>query len=306
VQTQQFLIINTRRKHSYSASDLNHEDTREASKAMNFANTISFLLSVTILPSAIAFQTPAFSARNQIATSLRVSAAPAPGTGFGKIQKEQDAEKERTLDDMRPDEIKKLLLDLLPRMTGTREEFRLVENYVNAIEAKYVQPQTLGFLNMAIAGEWQFLFTTNQLGNPSPSLRLSELVQTVSVNDLEGKVVNSAKWDMLDQGSTFDVGGTFTAALDYNINEGARMTLNDDLKLQINLRKGSKMPSDKEKMVALIKRAIPDEMFDSSNLALDTTYVDTDLRIIRYTGNRHEAVRNIFIRKGQINIDPGF
>ena len=274
---------------------------------MNFANTLSFLLSATILSSgAIAFQAPAFSGRNQIATSLRVSSAQASGTGFGKIQKEQDAEKERTLDDMRPDEIKKLLLDLLPRMTGTREEYTLVENYVNAIESKYVQPQTIGFLNMAISGEWQFLFTTNQLGNPSPSLRLSELVQTVSANDHGGKVINSATWDMLDQGSTFDVGGTFTATLDYSINQGARMTLDEDLKLQVNLRKGSKIPSDKKKMAALIQRAIPDEMFDSSNLALDTTYVDTDLRIIRYTGERHEAVRNIFIRKGKINIDPGF
>ena len=82
------------------------------------------------------------------------------------------------------------------------------------------------------------------------------------------------------------------------------MTLNDDLDLAIDLRKGSNVPSDMDKLVGLIYRAMPTEMFDASNLALDTTYVDTDLRIVRLTGVRHEGVRNIFIRKGSIEINP--
>ena len=91
---------------------------------------------------------------------------------------------------MKPTQIKEKLLDLLPRMTGTAEEFRYVETYVNALEDKFIAPQTLDFLNLAMVGEWQFLFTTNQLGRPSPRLRLTELVQSIEVDGLEGKLTN--------------------------------------------------------------------------------------------------------------------
>jgi hypothetical protein len=266
------------------------------------ANTLPVLAAASFIATTNAFQAPAFHARKRIATSLQVSAA--SGTGFGKIEEHEKNPEQRSLSSMRPDEIKELLLDLLPRMTGTSEEFKKVEDYVNALEDKFLPPQTLGFLNLAMAGEWQFLFTTNQLGRPSPLLRLTELIQKVDINGLEGKIVNQASWDWVDQGNTFDVNGNFASTLTYNINQGARMTLNDDLDLAIDLRKGSNVPSDMDKLVGLIYRAMPTEMFDASNLALDTTYVDTDLRIVRLTGVRHEGVRNIFIRKGSIEINP--
>lgn len=225
------------------------------------------------------------------------------GKGFGKV----DEKKEKELKDpmeMKPDEIKKLLIDLLPRMTGTAEEFKLVEEYVNALEDKFVPAQTLDFLNLAMNGEWQFLFTTNQLGRPSPILRLTELVQKIKVNGLEGSLVNQARWDLVDEGSTFDCNGSFESTTSYNINQGARMTINEDHDLAINLGKGSKVPSDMQALVGLIHRAMPTEMFDASNLALDTTYLDTDIRIVRFTGSRHEGVRNIFMRKGALELNP--
>ena len=89
-----------------------------------------------------------------------------------------------------PTEIKSKLLDLLPRMTGTPTEFKYVESYVNALEEKYIQPHTLDFLNLAMIGEWQFLFTTDQLGRPSMKLRLTELVQKVEVDGLKGILTN--------------------------------------------------------------------------------------------------------------------
>ena len=94
---------------------------------------------------------------------------------------------------MNTSEVKDLLLDLLPRMKGTKEEFRLVEAYVNALEDSYTPPQTLDFLNLAMSGEWQFLFTTNQLKRPSPSLRLTELTQKLESNGLKGKIINVEK-----------------------------------------------------------------------------------------------------------------
>ena len=92
--------------------------------------------------------------------------------------------------------------------------------------------------------------------------------------------------------------------MSYRINQGARMTINDDLDLGIELSKGSDVPKDTQGLVGLIHRAMPTELFDSTSLAMDTTYLDTDIRIVRFTGSRHEGVRDIFMRKGLIEIRP--
>lgn len=224
------------------------------------------------------------------------SSPSAPSKGFAN----QPEEKSSDPMDWKVYEVKEALLDLIPRMTGTEEEFRKVESYINALEDKFLPPQTLGFLNLAMAGDWQFLFTSNQLGRPSPLLRLTELVQTVGVQGLKGKLVNSATWALIEENAF----GTFSSELSYDINQGARITLDEELDLKIELTKGSDVPSDPEGLVGLIHRAMPTEMFDASELALDTTYVDTDLRIVRFTGKRHEGVRNIFMRKGAFEINP--
>ncbi len=138
----------------------------------------------------------------QSTTSLNV--VNTSGKGFAQspsspILNEDNADDDANNDDtmmnelilkMNPTQIKEKLLDLLPRMTGTPEEFKYVEAYVNALEEKFIAPQTLDFLNLAMVGEWQFLFTTNQLGRPSPKLRLTELIQKVEVDGLEGKLTN--------------------------------------------------------------------------------------------------------------------
>lgn len=249
-----------------------------------------------------------------------------PAKGFGKVHKTPTktttSHSPPTMDPMtmKAEDVKRLLLDLLPSMTGTPEEFRLVETYVNALEEKYAPPQTLDFLNLAMAGEWQFLFTTNQLGRPSPFLRMTELVQNVQVDGLNGMVVNQAIWNLAQQDDeqqeeyggggmpptslAFDVHGIFQSKISYNINQGARMTMKMDHDLTIQLGKGSKVPKDPQGLMGLIHRAMPTEMFDSSNLAMDTTYLDTDIRIVRFTGSRHEGVRNIFMRKGVMEINP--
>jgi hypothetical protein len=256
-----------------------------------------------------AFQLPAanvgtkYSHTKGASNLYAAEATKTPGKGFGKVEEKKEKEQKDPME-MRPDDIKELLIELLPRMTGTEQEFKLVEEYVNALEDKFVPAQTLDFLNLAMNGEWQFLFTTNQLGRPSPILRLTELVQKVQVNGLEGSLVNQARWDLVDEGSTFDCNGSFESTTSYNINQGARMTINEDHDLAINLGKGSKVPSDMQALVGLIHRAMPTEMFDASTLALDTTYLDAEIRIVRFTGSRHEGVRNIFMRKGAIEINP--
>ena len=64
------------------------------------------------------------------------------------------------------------------------------------------------------------------------------------------------------------------------------------------------MPKDVETLVGLIHRAMPKEMFDPNDHAMDTTYLDGDLRIVRYSGAKFEGVRDIFIRRGSMEINP--
>jgi len=202
-----------------------------------------------------------------------------------------------------PEEIKGRLIDLLPRMTGKAEEFQDIESYVNALEDKYVPVQTLGFLNMAMEGDWQLLFSTNRLGVPNTKLRLRELKQCIATDDLKGAVTNVARWDLAEDEGEFDASGTFSVKCSYEINQGARMTMSLDDNV-LELAKGSKVPQDVEGLVGMLHRAMPKELFDPSELAMDTTYLDANLRIIRFTGARFEGIRNIFVRSGSVEINP--
>lgn len=224
-------------------------------------------------------------------------------------EEQKDGEETEDLSTMDTMEIKSRLLDLLPRMKGTPEEYNSVESYVNTLEDRYVPVQTLDFLNLAMSGEWQLLFSTNLGGAPRPNFRLRELFQRIECNDMNGTIVNEAAWDWAEdhEGSgiapSFDAYGTFSIKCSYSINQGARMVLdlNDHA---INLGRGSAIPKDVEKLVGLLYRAIPTELFDPNEHAMDTTYLDGDLRIVRMTGPKFEAVRGIFIRRGSMQINP--
>lgn len=202
-------------------------------------------------------------------------------------------------------DIKEELLDLAPRMTGQEEEFRRVEELVNALEDKYVPAQTLGFLNLAMAGEWQLLFSTNLASGGNPAqFRMRELFQRIETRNLEGNITNQAVWDLAeDEDFVFDSTGSFSAVCSYSINQGARMVV--DLEEHVlKPARGSKIPKDVQGLVGRLHRAMPKEMFDPNNHAIDTTYLDADLRIARMTGPRLEGVRDIFIRRGSLEVDP--
>lgn len=232
------------------------------------------------------------------------------GVNVNDVKYDDDDDEEledlSTIDTM---EIKRRLLDLLPRMMGTPEEYNTVESYVNTLEDRYTPVQTLDFLNLAMSGEWQLLFSTNLAGSPKANFRLRELYQRIEANDLNGTIVNEATWDLAEDheamtpATSFDASGTFSIKCSYSINQGARMVLelNDHV---INIAKGSSVPKDVEGLVGLLYRAIPTELFDPNEHAMDTTYLDGDLRIVRMSGLKFEAVRDIFIRRGSMQINP--
>lgn len=268
------------------------------------------LLAALLLPhSANGFATTSTSSRvaqyqsRPRATCLFSEAPVVESDGFGTVK--EAPPKKKQVDNRPLAEIKQELLDLLSSMTGQEEDFRQVEKLVNTLEEKYVPAQTLGFLNLAMAGEWQLLFSTNLAGGGNPAqFRLRELFQRIETDNLDGTITNQAVWDLAeDEDNVFDATGTFSAVCSYSINQGARMV--PDLKDHIlNPARGSKIPKDIQGLVGRLHRAMPKEMFDPQDHAMDTTYLDADLRIVRMTGPKLEGVRDIFARRGGLEIDP--
>lgn len=82
------------------------------------------------------------------------NALAAAGEGFGVVESPVDVSRLTMI------QVKTKLLDLLPKMMGTPDDFKLVETYVNALEEKYAPPQTLDFLNLAMGGDWQLVCTS--------------------------------------------------------------------------------------------------------------------------------------------------
>lgn len=239
-------------------------------------------------------------------TTTTSSVLAAEGFGASTVEERPTKEDNTAIDKetLTAEEAKKALIDLIPRMTGQEEEYRAVESYVNLLEEKYSPVQTIDFLNLAISGEWQLLFSTNLTGKPNRKLRLRELVQKIEADGFGGKVVNSAQYDYADnEEGTFDSTGIFNINCSYTINQGARMVIDLDGH-ELRPANGSGIPSDVPAMVGLLNRAIPKEMFDPNNHAMDTSYLDADLRIVRLTGPKFEGVRNIFFRKGALEINP--
>lgn len=227
------------------------------------------------------------------------------GKGFGATNTLEKKLQQQDFSNLSVAQAKEKLLDLLPRMTGKEEEFRAVEALVNNLEANYQPAQTLDFLNLILQGEWQLLFSTNLSGTPNPAkFRLRELYQRIECNKLQGKLVNEATWDLAEQGdANFEASGTFTVECSYKINQGTRMMLELNEHI-LKPAKGTKIPKDVPALVGLLHRAMPKEMFDPADHAIDTTYLDADLRIARHTGPRLEGVRDIFIRRGSLEINP--
>ncbi|KAL7556750.1 hypothetical protein ACA910_008086 [Epithemia clementina (nom. ined.)] len=216
--------------------------------------------------------------------------------------------------DMSLEEAKSELLALLPSMTGQAHEYRRVEILVNTLESLYQPVQTLDFWNLLQQGEWQLLFSTNMVNNQKTKgivnplvFRMRELYHTMQCAQRKGNWTTHVVWDLADEvPGRFDCTGTFTVQSSYEMapQGSARFawTLQDHV---LQPAKGQKrLPHDCQALVGLLYRAMPTQVFDPSNHSADTTYVDATLKILRYTGPQHEGVRDIWIRRGALQINP--
>lgn len=99
------------------------------------------------------------------------------------------------------------------------------------------------------------LFSTNLTGAPNRKLRLRELVQNIKADEadgFQGSLTNTAKWDLAEDGETFDANGNFVVKCSYKINQGSRMIvdLNDH---ELRPARGSKIPEDVPGLVGELK-----------------------------------------------------
>jgi hypothetical protein len=76
------------------------------------------------------------------------------------------------------------------------------------------------------------------------------------------------------------------------------MTMGNACDLSLSISKGSNHPKDPQTLVAWIRKVMPTELFDPSTLAMDTTFVDPDIRIVRWTGSPlYEGIRHVYVRR---------
>jgi len=218
------------------------------------------------------------------------------------------------IDKLSTKECKTRLTYILSNMEGKKEEWLEIEAIINSLESKYEPMLTLDFYNLALQGKWHFMFSTsNTLTNPPWGvLRVREITQTVLPGGFGtlradpsdypttkfpiGNYTNEIIWDFSnEENGNFDCTGKLLVKCCYEINQGAR--LNVQLDEHILNPGGKTLPKDPSRLVGLLYNAIPTELFDPNQLGMDTTFLDVDLRIMRFTGDsKFEGVRNIFVR----------
>mmetsp|Transcript_17038 Transcript_17038/g.25794 ORF Transcript_17038/g.25794 Transcript_17038/m.25794 type:complete len:268 (-) Transcript_17038:3633-4436(-) len=236
--------------------------------------------------------------------AIKQNAIPRRQKSFMKIasrpQELQGQQKKQSQDEpspiSKPLDLKKRVTDLLPRMK-TKEDALSVQNDINNMESGFTPFQTLDFMNLAVGGEWKLLFSTKLRGGPRPNFRITEMVQKIEPSGLAGKIINRLKWEFKQDHNSdvFDCFGTFSVNCSYKINQGGRMEVELDGHT-VDLKKKSAVPDDVPALFKLLNRNMPPELFDPNGHGIDTTYVDGDFKITRYTGPAFEGVRNIYIR----------
>ena len=180
--------------------------------------------------------------------------------------------------------------------------------------------------------EWQCLFSTsanrkllrstthttqpstnmddeNDTDDTTRQTRITNVTQRVQVSEddpMKGEVITTAVWEstkLVDQ-NAMTLTGDFTVRCSYRMPQvggGARMVLElQGHTLQPHKQQSTTtipiQPSEVPALVGQLHQELPKELFDPTEHQMDTTYLDGDLKIVRYTGPQFEGVRDIFVR----------
>lgn len=220
------------------------------------------------------------------------------------------------------EEAKKMLLDVAPNMTGKNIlENDMVEGLVNRLEEHFKDSpvskiQTVNFLKLAIQGKWDLIMSTNMVSKtdtndeddfvegPTQIFRILSPLEQV-INTESNLISNKVQWELITKSENANeqddiLTGFFESKSQYElVNQSTRLFLT--LKGHGLDNKSKRVPTGSE-INGLIPRFIDGmtfELFDPNGLSMDTTYIDADMRIVRYTaeGRNSEGVRNVFLRQ---------
>ncbi|CAM9751964.1 unnamed protein product [Ectocarpus fasciculatus] len=178
-----------------------------------------------------------------------------------------------------------------PGAERPRLEEARVGYLVEVLEGTYTPIHTVDFFNFAAQGEWDLAYTTAAMLPIGPRLTANQLFQRIEPGEgLKGNLTNIIMWTLKDEG----IDGRLEVDCDYSFDPRGRM--NTSLRKHLLLPDG-KMPRDPQGLIQVLRRAMPYELFDPDGHALETTFLDDTLRIVKLRGPKFEGLINIFARR---------
>jgi len=193
-------------------------------------------------------------------------------------------------------QIKRHLRKMLSYFINLSPQRRRIFALIRNLEQRYSSLTSWGQLTQQLEGNWKLVFSSTTLGVPSTDLVVSKLTQTLGKGQLrengcyEIDMVNTCEWNYVQLGTrgeleifcmlTFLGRCRFMCrVLDY------RMETHDQVKAQ-----------QARFIVGYLQRNLPREFFDPNNCMLQISFVDDELRIVKWLGKKFAGVRNIFYR----------
>ncbi|CBJ31791.1 conserved unknown protein [Ectocarpus siliculosus] len=177
-----------------------------------------------------------------------------------------------------------------PGAERPRLEEARVGYLVEVLEGTYKPIHTVGFFNFAAQGEWDLAYTSAAMVPIGPRLTAHQQFQRIEPGEgLKGNLTNIITWTLKDEG----IDGRLEVMCDYSFDPRGRM--NTSLRKHLLLPDG--MPRDPQELVRVLRRAMPYELFDPDDHAMETTFLDDTLRIVKHRGPKFEGLVNIFARR---------
>eukprot|EP00752_Nemacystus_decipiens_P006489 g5842.t1 len=178
-----------------------------------------------------------------------------------------------------------------PAAERPQSEEERVGYLLEVLEGNYKPILTIGFFNFAAQGDWDLAYTNAAMLPIGPRLKVYEQFQRIEPGEgVKGECTNILEWRLLDEG----IDGRLEVSSEYEFDPRGRM--NTSL-LQHRLIPDGKIPSDPEALVRILRRAMPHELFDPDAHAMETTFLDDTMRIVRLRGPKFEGRLNIFVRR---------
>jgi hypothetical protein len=201
-------------------------------------------------------------------------------------------------------ECQKELLSLLRQETTLENESFYhcrVEYLTKVLEQSYIPAQTLPFLQLILAGEWEQMYSNVLTPRADETLEVDMYQEIIPSPDgsTGGELRNRIGWQLHRPDDTSR--GDLVVQCGYQINTKGEMdvSLTEHFLLPVG-----EMPKDPEGLVMSMQRSVPFEVFDPDLVLIKNTYITPDLRICRISGDKFYNVFNVFVKCPPGPTDP--